>query len=154
MSNQTELLQALREIQMRFPAFHSRILNHLDLTLPQYALLSLLEEGDLSMTEASCRLWITKPAVTNLVDRLEKSGRIKRYPHSKDRRVYLLRILPKGLDAVNFVRSQLLKIASTAIRELNPSEAKTVLRFYSLLSKTLDVAMASSDAACKKKGAR
>ena len=86
-----------REIHPKFSRFYFHILQSVDLSLPQYALLNqLMLLGSISMTEASNRLQITKPAVTNLVDRLEEKKFLKRIPHSEDRRIILLSLLPKG----------------------------------------------------------
>src|SRR3989338_74444 len=92
-----EFAQFFREAQVSFSRFYSVALTAVDLTLPQYALLSQLGIcGTISMTEASKRLHVTKPAITNLVDRLEEKKCLRRMAHAKDRRIYLLEILPKG----------------------------------------------------------
>ena len=46
--------------------------------MSQYALLNLLANGSATMKDLSVRMLITKPAVTNLVDRLEKHDFLKR----------------------------------------------------------------------------
>ena len=90
MKTGANLNESFREIQVLFSRFYTTILNQYDLTLPQYALLSLLAiSGSLIMTQASRKLHISKPAITNLVDRLEKTGLIERVSHPKDRTLNL-----------------------------------------------------------------
>ena len=82
MNERAEFTGQFREVQAKFSRLYVIILSRLGLTLPQYALLNqLVAAGTLPMTQASKRLHISKPAVTNLVDRLEKSKCLKRLPY-------------------------------------------------------------------------
>ncbi|HOW88491.1 MAG TPA: MarR family transcriptional regulator, partial [Candidatus Omnitrophota bacterium] len=98
----------------------------------------LLSAGSVSMTEVSGRLHITKPAVTNLVDRLEEKRFLKRVPHPKDRRISLLQILPKGEKAVASLQAQSLDIILKAYDQFNAGEHETISRFYATVSKVMD----------------
>ena len=113
------------------------------MTLPQFALLNLVAEaGTIPMTEASEKLHITKPAVTHLVDRLEQNRFLKRLPHPKDRRVYLIQILPKGKTVVTGMQSRVLGILLKALNRFTPGEQKVVRNFYELLSQIIDADLA------------
>src|SRR5258706_13752878 len=92
-----EFSRYFREIQLKFPRMCARVMSRSELTFPQYLLLNeLASERSIAMTEVGKKLYISKPAVTHLVDMLEKQKLIERRPHPKDRRVSLLQILPKG----------------------------------------------------------
>ena len=128
-----------RQIQPKFSRFYSLLLTELDLTLPQFALLSeIASRGPISMTEASRKLHLTKPAITHLVDQLEKKGRLKRAAHSKDRRVYLLEIHPKGKKIVREIQGEVLKLLLKTLGQFRPKEKETIQRFYLSLSENLD----------------
>ena len=128
-----------REIHPKFTRFYAAILGGVDLTLPQCALLNqLMLLGSISMTEISTRLEITKPAVTNLVDRLEEKKFLKRSPHSEDRRVVLLDLLPKGAKIVSRIQASGLDMLLKTYDEFNSSERRVISRFYAALSKTMD----------------
>lgn len=128
-----------REIHPKFSRFYVHILEDVNLTLPQYALLNQLTlQGAISMTEASGRLQITKPAVTNLVDRLEEKKFLKRLPHPKDRRIILLSILPKGESLIAKVQAASLELLLKAYDRFNDAEHKIISRFYATLSETMD----------------
>jgi len=127
-----------RSVHMKFSKLYPVLLSEARLTLPQYALLvELLNSDSLPMTEVSSRLFITKPAVTHLVDRLEKSRMLKRLPHPKDRRVSLIEILPKGREVVQKTQSQVLNIFFRAFEQFTPRERKLVIRFYELLGQSV-----------------
>ena len=64
-----------------------------------------------SLTEISSGLMLENPTVTGLIDRLEKSGYVKRSDHPSDRRVYLVYLTEKG--------SMVAKRALPIIKRLN-----------------------------------
>lgn len=128
-----------REIQTKFSRFYARILTQADLTLPQYALLNqLLDRETLPMTEVSEKLHISKPAVTYLVDRLERGNYLKRLAHPRDRRVSLLQILPKGEKIVRQVQATILHFLIKTLGQFSAREQKVITQFYGLLAKNMD----------------
>ncbi len=68
-----------------------------EVTPIQVMLLFFLQQNNgLSLTQISQGLMLENPTVTGLIDRLEKSGYVKRSDHPKDRRVYLVHLTEKG----------------------------------------------------------
>jgi len=139
MKTKNEILGHFREIQLKFPRLYTRILAQADLTLPQFALLSQLAARDLMpMTEISGKLFISKPAVTNLVDRLEKKHYLKRLAHEEDRRVCLIQILPKGERIIQRIRAFFLKLIIQTLGRFSQKEQLLIGRFYGTLSSGMD----------------
>ncbi len=69
----------------------------IEVTPIQVMLLFYLQQSnDLSLTQISQGLMLENPTVTGLIDRLEKSGYVKRSDHPNDRRVYLVHLTEKG----------------------------------------------------------
>jgi len=69
----------------------------IEVTPIQAMLLFFLQQNDgSSLTQISHGLMLENPTVTGLVDRLEKSGYVKRSDHPDDRRVYLVNLTDKG----------------------------------------------------------
>lgn len=89
------------------------------------------------MTHASKKMHISKPAVTNLVDRLEANHHLKRLPHPKDRRIHLLEIQPKGEQIVRRVQSYVLQLLLKTLAQFNAKEQKLIQQFYASLSNTI-----------------
>ena len=139
MNERDEFVTYFRRVQPQFSRFFASVLIDANLTLPQYALLNVLDQtGVMSMTEMGEKLHVSKPAVTNLVDRLEKAKYLKRLPHSSDRRVYLLEIQQKGKILVRKIQAYLLKLLLSALDQFSVSERKVITRFYASLSKKMD----------------
>lgn len=141
-------IRSIREIQTKFSRYYTIILNKAGLTQPQYALLlELLYAGKaLPMTVISQKLYITKPAVTNLADRLEARGLLKRLAQPGDRRISLLEIQPKGRKMAESVRERFLDMMLETIKGFSAQERKAVEKFYAELSETFDETL------CPKKG--
>jgi DNA-binding MarR family transcriptional regulator len=68
-----------------------------EVTPIQVMLLFFLQKNDgSSLTQIGQGLMLENPTVTGLIDRLEKSGYVKRSDHPNDRRVYLVHLTEKG----------------------------------------------------------
>jgi DNA-binding MarR family transcriptional regulator len=73
-----------------------------EVTPIQVMLLFFLQKNNgLSLTQISQGLMLENPTVTGLIDRLEKSGYVKRSDHPDDRRVYLIYLTEKGNKVAN-----------------------------------------------------
>lgn len=139
MNDREAFAASFRELQPKFSRIYAQMLGRIDLTLPQYSLLhQLILWGTVSMTEISTHLQITKPAVTNLVDRLEEKKYLKRIPHAKDRRVILLEILPKGKKIIAEIQGRSLELLLKAYDQFTGAEHGTIQRFYATVSKVMD----------------
>ena len=139
MNTKDKFVAYFREVQPKFSRFYVNVLTQADLTLPQYALLNeLARAGAISMTDVGKKLHITKPAVTNLVDRLERHKFLKRISHPKDRRVFLLEIQPGGQALVQRIQGRVLKFLIEALNQFSASEQKIITRFYASLAKRID----------------
>jgi len=90
---------------------------HLEVTPIQAMVLFLLQKKDgASLTELSQGLMLENPTVTGLIDRLEKSGCVKRSDDPNDRRVYLIHLTKKG-DAVAKRALPIIKKLNEQIKE-------------------------------------
>ncbi len=139
MNEREAFVASFRKLHPKFSRMYAQMLNRVDLTLPQYTLLyQLLSLGTVSMTEVSSHLEITKPAVTNLVDRLEEKKCLKRVPHPEDRRVILLEILPKGKKIITEIQGRSLDLLLKAYDQFNGKEHRAISRFYETVSKVMD----------------
>jgi DNA-binding MarR family transcriptional regulator len=80
-----------------------QILRGFGLTFARYEVLLLLSwtrSGSMPLGRMRDRLLIHQAAVTNLVDRLEADGLVRRVPHPRDRRTTLAEITSDGRKVV------------------------------------------------------
>src|SRR4051812_44515835 len=82
-----------------------RLFKDVGLSEPQYNVLRILRGAGADGTGLPCleiaaRMITRVPDITRLVDRLEAAGLVERARTSEDRRVVLVKITKKGLDAI------------------------------------------------------
>lgn len=61
-----------------------------------FTIMTLSEESPVRLSQLSRKLGIAAPTATGIVDRLEKSGYVRRIPDAKDRRVVNVDLTAKG----------------------------------------------------------
>jgi long-chain acyl-CoA synthetase len=71
-----------------------------DLTMPQYRVLSILADGSEAASGLANRLAVRPPSVTAIVDGLVARGLVDRRQHDSDRRRVALRITDEGARVV------------------------------------------------------
>lgn len=81
-----------------------RLLEPYDLTFARYEVLVLLtfsRTGELPLSRVGERLQVSPASVTNAIDRLERSGYVRREPHPTDGRTTLAVLTDAGRDTVD-----------------------------------------------------
>ncbi len=101
-----------------------------DLTFARYEALVLLQfsrKGSLPLGKMGERLMIHPTSVTNIIDRLETSGFVRRVPHATDRRTTLAEITDRGRTVVEEA-TRAVTAASFALDGLNAKELEQLTR--------------------------
>lgn len=90
------LLHAGRVVEERLEA----ALADAELSLPKFTVLSLLAEADepLTLSDIAGRMKCVRSNITQLVDRLEADGLVRRVDHPNDRRAVHAALTPLGRD--------------------------------------------------------
>src|ERR687889_790597 len=91
----TSIMRAQQVLMARL----NELLRPLGLTFPRYEalmLLSFTRAGSLPLGKIGERLQVHRTSVTNIVDKLEKDGLVRRVPHEEDRRATLAEITDEG----------------------------------------------------------
>jgi DNA-binding MarR family transcriptional regulator len=102
---------SIMRVQQILIARLNDVLEPFALTFARYEALMLLHvsrRGSLPLGKMGVRLQVHPTSVTNLIDRLEAAGYVRRTPHPDDRRTTLATITPRGQD-----------VAAAATEELN-----------------------------------
>ena len=80
------------------------LLNNYSITPPQFVALQWLnEEGDMTIGELSNKMYLACSTTTDLVDRMEKGGLLKRVKDEYDRRVVNIHLLEEGKSIIETV---------------------------------------------------
>jgi DNA-binding MarR family transcriptional regulator len=96
----SDLRHALHRYGLARDRLSATLVRTLGIPASDLAALEYLEaEGPLTQAELGERLLLTRGSVSALVDRLERSGRVRRIPHPESRRAVLVELTPASLDA-------------------------------------------------------
>lgn len=99
-----EVERLLREVALIMRQRGRQHLSGFDLTPPQFdALVELVRGGEMTMGELCNRLSLASSTVTDLIDRMERSGFVQRVRDTNDRRVVRLQVLERGSEIIQGV---------------------------------------------------
>jgi DNA-binding MarR family transcriptional regulator len=98
-----------------------------NLTVTQLRLLGhLLESEGISNAELADRLYVTRPSVSALLERLERGGFIRREVSPTDRRGICIWLEPRGREAVSSIRDDAHEYAAGLMEELSDDDLKDI----------------------------
>jgi DNA-binding MarR family transcriptional regulator len=93
------------------------------ITSSQHSVLDALAQKDgLSLSEIGKRVFLDKPAITGLADRLEKDGYVVRKRTAEDRRVIHLWLTEKGRQLLKEFEDVVATTDRELIQQLSPDE--------------------------------
>ena len=96
-----EAITSIMRAQQILLARLNELLGPLGLTFPRYEalmLLSFTRAGTLPLGKVGERLQVHRTSVTNIIDKLEADGLVRRVPHEADRRTTLAEITEAGRE--------------------------------------------------------
>ncbi len=97
-----------------------------NLTVTQLRLLGHLAEREgLSNAELSERLYVTRPSVSALLERLERGGFIRREVSPNDRRGISIWLEPRGRAAVQSLREELREYTAKLMQDISDADVET-----------------------------
>ncbi len=135
------------EMSVMMPRLHrefirrqARVLTITEISFTQIAILHFLkEQGKCNMTEIAKMFSITTSAATGIVDRMVRSGLLKRMLSRRDRRVINVRLTPKGKKAISTFLKQREKVMVNIFRKISSKEREaylnTIKKIYNILTK-------------------
>ena len=120
----TSIMRAQQVLMARL----NDLLREFGLTFPRYEalmLLSFTRTGALPLGKIGERLQVHRTSVTNIVDKLEADGLVRRVPHAEDRRATLAAITDAGRETAARATAAL-NAAAFGIDALGNDEQETV----------------------------
>lgn len=119
---------ALAALQLAFERLGAAQRRTLGVTMSEEAVLLFLARGVTAPGELSRAIGMTSAGMTNLLDRLETDGLIRRMPHATDKRRVLLTLTKKGFrsrQALDEAHEELAELA----HQLPGDAAETIAHF-------------------------
>ncbi|MCK5706515.1 MAG: MarR family transcriptional regulator [Candidatus Aureabacteria bacterium] len=125
MRNIIDIHRSLMKTRMSFKGMDN-------ITIPQMASLALIEAStSLRMKDIAKGLSITLPAATGMIERLYKTGLVKRVADEKDRRVINILLTEKGKDIfkkIQFIKKKTFELIFSRLSEKDRSDYIRILK--------------------------
>lgn len=110
------------------------ILEDYKITPPQFdALQCLINNGGLTISDLSLKLFQAPSTITDLVDRMETSELVERTRDIKDRRVVRVSVLQKGYDIIDKVLDERCKFVNEALKSINSDDRIEFIKYLDVL---------------------
>lgn len=110
------------------------ILEDYKITPPQFdALQCLINNGGLTISDLSLKLFQAPSTITDLVDRMENSELVERTRDIKDRRVVRVSVLQKGYDIIDKVLDERCKFVNEALKSINSEDRIEFIKYLDVL---------------------
>ncbi len=132
--NIVEIERLLRWVCTSIKRKGREILSNFEITPPQFdALLQLIKNGDLTISELSNRMFLACSTITDLIDRMEKNGLVERVRDTKDRRVVRIRVLDKGNSLIDEVLDTRRMYLNTVLSDVTPDRERHLILALKLI---------------------
>jgi len=129
-----EIEKALRLVAATVRRRGRVLLKDYDLTSPQFdALITLYNEGELTIGELSAKLYLAYSTTTDLVDRLERAGYVSRQRDLVDRRVVRVQLRDKGAQVIEAVLSARRAYLDSILKHVSIEQRRAILQALDLL---------------------
>jgi MarR family 2-MHQ and catechol resistance regulon transcriptional repressor len=110
-----------------------------DLTEAQFNVLFSLRYTKRNLTQSALgeRLVVTRASVTSVLDRLEEKGLVERMSVPGNRRIYHVRLTPKGRKLIDGIEPSYRETIKAALKDLTDKDCKTLIRFLERVRESL-----------------
>ena len=130
-----EVAEALPRLVRRFFAIETEG-PAADLPVAQLRVCGILQSGQRTMSALSREMGISLSAVTQVADRLERSGLVERVVEAGDHRVKCLQLTGRGREVVDARNTKRVQRILDALNEMNPEDRDLAIAGLRLLART------------------
>ena len=145
----------LKRLAERLQTDTQAYLSQRGITIPaaQLPVLSVLDRmGPLNIGDIAEALGMAQPGITRSVSKLEASGYLHSEPDTRDRRIRMVRLSPKGQDMMTNATQQIWPNIEAAVAEACQNLSGSLLEQISTLETALDAASIATRASAHQSG--
>ena len=118
---------------------HAGMIQHISLTPAQLFILMMLEgRRSCRLVDISREMAISPPAVSGIIDRLERDGYVQRVRDEQDRRVVNLLLTKRGTKFLNDMRKTKYERTRLVLGRLSPEDRENHIRILKILLEEID----------------
>jgi DNA-binding MarR family transcriptional regulator len=127
------------EILLRSACFNIKqkgreILQDFDITPPQFnALQFLIQDGEMTVSELSSKLYLAPSTITDLIDRMEKNKLVTRVRDTQDRRTVKIKVEDKGDVLINEVIIRRCEYLNALLQDMPEDDKEQFIKYLEVL---------------------
>lgn len=130
----------LRRLCFKIKKKGRAILSDVDITPPQFEALQYLIHGErMTIGALSAKMFLAFSTVTDLLDRMERNGLVKRVKDANDRRVVRIEVLDKGHALIDQVMDARLTYIDAVLHELDPELIRQIDHSLALFNQRVEL---------------
>jgi DNA-binding MarR family transcriptional regulator len=147
MTQDLTLIEAASHLECMMPKLMRRLFTLVpgnpvsEMPVAQLRICTMLQGGPRAISSISEEIGISASAITQIADRLEKSGLVERITEPDDRRMKNLELTTYGAHLMSTRREYRIRRVAEALESLNPDEREAVLTSFRTL---LEAAIATA----------
>lgn len=124
----------LRKVCFNIKQKGREILEDYNITPPQFdALQMLVNDGDMTVSELSTKLFLAPSTITDLIDRMEKNEHVIRSRDDKDRRIVKIKAMEKGRILINDVISRRCDYINELLKNVEDTDKDKLINYLNIL---------------------
>lgn len=139
--NKEDLVQLWKTFSSTWKIWYKKAeenISVLDISIPEYRIMSyLLEEGPSPMAMLASSASVSQGWITNIVDRLEEKGLVRRVRSEEDRRIINIDIMEDGVKTIQTAREMHLDFVSNSFRNFTDKEKEQFKKLLVKLSESV-----------------
>lgn len=126
----------LREVCFKVRTNGRSILSDFNITPPQFdALQYLIDEGSMTISELSSKLFLAPSTITDLIDRMEKNKLVIREKSTEDRRLVKVKVLSKGYNLIDNVINIRREFVNRLLEDMPSEDRLKLVNYLQILNK-------------------
>lgn len=126
----------LREVCFKVRTNGRSILSDFNITPPQFdALQYLIDEGGMTISELSSKLFLAPSTITDLIDRMEKNKLVIREKSTEDRRLVKVKVLSKGYNLIDNVINIRREFVNRLLEDMPSEDRIKLVNYLQILNK-------------------
>lgn len=126
----------LREVCFKVRTNGRSILSDFNITPPQFdALQYLIDEGGMTISELSSKLFLAPSTITDLIDRMEKNKLVIREKSTEDRRLVKVKVLSKGYNLIDNVINIRREFVNRLLEDMPNEDRIKLVNYLQILNK-------------------
>jgi len=131
----TQIETLLRNICFDIKKKGREILSDYDITPPQFdALQFLINEGEMTVSELSGKLFLAPSTITDLIDRMEKNSLVIRIRDESDRRIVKVQVQEKGHSLIGLVIARRCNYLQTLLKNMAVEDMERFAGYLEILA--------------------